>query len=76
MTRNEAMCLVVEEYEKAAELFPAFRSAHEGIAIIKKEYDELWDEIKKKHGDLGSHKLREEAAHLTAMGMRFLIDLL
>lgn len=35
------------ELKKAESEFTEYNSAHEGYAIIKEEFDELWDEIKK-----------------------------
>ena len=80
---------VYYEYKRASSKFPPFNSAHEGIAIIEEEYDELWDEIKKKdlyNDPTGLYigidftkyrdkkRMREEAIQLAAMSLRFLID--
>ena len=78
------------EYKRASSKFPPFNSAHEGIAIIEEEYDELWTEIKKKELysdptglyigiDTSKYRdkklMREEAIQLAAMAIRFLVDL-
>ena len=62
------------ELDKAVKEFGAFNSAHEGIAIIKEEYDELWDEIKKR--DWNKADMREEAIQLGAMAIRFVFDII
>ena len=74
MTRNDAICLIVQEHERAISLFPPFRSEHEGYAIILEKLDELWDEVKKKK-PRDKHLMRKEAIQVAAMATRFLIDL-
>jgi len=56
----------------ATEKFGAFRSRHEGYAVIKEELDELWDSIKQ---DAPLADVKEEAVQVAAMALRFLIDL-
>lgn len=51
-------------------------SAHEGYAIIKEEFDELWDEIKKKEELHDPLAQREEALQTAAMLLRFIIEIL
>ncbi len=65
---------VKRELAEATIKFTPFSSAHEGYAVIKEEFDELWKEIKKKHPN--RHKLREEALQVGAMAVRFVYDLL
>jgi hypothetical protein len=65
--------LVAEEYMTACHLFPPFRSAHEGVAII----DEEWQEFKAAaywphKEDTGDEA--DEARQLTAMVVRYLTD--
>ena len=69
----EAHEMILDECIRAKKKFSPFNSAHEGISVIKEEYDELWDEIKTnpKNWD----HIRDEAVQLGAMAMRFLIDL-
>ena len=62
-----------DELASARKEFPDFNSAHEGKAIIEEELDELWDEIKKKKRSRG--KMRKEALHVVAMGLRFITDI-
>ena len=72
ITLTEAITDVTAEYIRASKIFPPFNSAHEGFAIIAEEYDELWEEIKKKNRD--PIRMREEATQLAAMAIRFLVD--
>jgi hypothetical protein len=62
------------EYSRASRLNKPFNTPHEGIAVIKEEFDELWDEIKKKRKKRSLKKMRREATHLGAMAVRFIID--
>ena len=41
----EVKALVYKELESANERFPAFRSPHEGWAVIREEYEELKAEV-------------------------------
>lgn len=64
---------VVGELLNATKMFGPFKSAHEGYAIIKEEFDELWDEIKLKNPS--TVRMREEAIQVAAMAMRFIHDI-
>jgi hypothetical protein len=68
---------VMRELDRAQRRFEPFYSAHEGYAVIKEELDELWEEIKDNKRDLHEYKdaMAKEALQLTAMGLRFLVDL-
>jgi hypothetical protein len=65
---------VVNEYCRAVKKFGPFNSAHEGYGVILEELDELWDEIKMKDGARSNENMKEEAAQVSAMGLRFLVD--
>lgn len=69
----EAARLVLEELMTAAEQFGAFRTAHEGYAVLLEEVDELWDAIKNK--ETTDYDKAREAVQVAAMGMRMLIDI-
>jgi len=58
------------EYLSARHSHDIMHSPHEGISIIKEEYDELWDEIKKPNFD--ALKMRKEAIQLAAMVLAFI----
>jgi NTP pyrophosphatase (non-canonical NTP hydrolase) len=59
---------VKREALSTAEKWPAFRSVHEGFAVLLEEVHELWDEVRAKTVD--PLKLRQEAIHVSAMALR------
>ena len=63
------------EASGAAAKWPPFNSAHEGLAVIMEEFDELkahvWTNQKKRDLDA----MRAEAVQLAAMAMRFVADI-
>jgi hypothetical protein len=66
---------VVKEVESAKSKWPGdFKNTHEAYAVIKEEFDELWDEIRKKNP--GREQLRHEAIQTTAMLFRLITELL
>jgi hypothetical protein len=71
----KAMTAIVAELRRATAMNGPFHSAHEGYGVIKEEFDELWDEIKKKAIDRVPEKMQKEAVQLGAMAMRFIIDI-
>lgn len=77
MELPDAFKLVLEELTKAQQKFAPMVSPHEGIAVIREEFDELWKEIKdnKRDPQFYGAAMTEEAAHVAAMGIRFLIDI-
>ena len=78
MKLDEAMEIVRRELNVATAIHGPFRSWHDGGGIIKEEYDELWDAIRKvKSFDDQSSVvvLTKEAKQLAAMAVRFLVDL-
>lgn len=67
---EEAFDSVRNEYIDARKKFPEFHSMHEGYAVIKEEFEELWDEVKKD--DINAAK--EECTQLAAMALAFLLE--
>lgn len=63
------------EYISATDKFGRFLSPHEGLAIILEEYEELKTEVFKQFPERDIEKLRKEAKHLSAMAMRFMVDI-
>lgn len=77
ITVSQAVDDVISEFARATSRFPAFRSAHEGYAIIKEELDELWEAIRKTKWDspdIDMDHIREEAKQVSAMALRFMVD--
>lgn len=66
---------VLKEYKRATAKHSPFSSCHEGWAVIKKEFDELWDEVKKKSGVRSQDKMIKKAIQGAAMYLRFLMEL-
>ena len=62
-----------EELNRSYENYGKFHSTHDGYGVIKEEFDELWDEIKKKNPD--KQKLKHEAMQTCAMLLKFIRDL-
>lgn len=72
MKDDRAIELVIREYQRASEIHGPFASAHEGYAIMLEEFEELWDEIKKRKPNI--NKIEKEATQIGAMALRFLVD--
>lgn len=66
---------VVEELRTAMQAYPAMNSPHEGCAVIREEFEELWDEVKEKQSDHDLDAMRIEAVQVAAMAMRFVHDI-
>lgn len=64
--------LLLEELDRANEMYGPFTSPHEGWAVLKEEMDELWDEIKNKQPD--KDRMREEAIQVGAMAIKFILS--
>lgn len=63
---------VISELRKAQEKHEPMHSAHEGLAVIWEEFEELKHEVWKQRHDMQS--MRQETLQLAAMTIRFLID--
>ena len=72
MDKTEILKLIEKEAERGLSLHGPFNSRHEGYAVIKEEFDELWDAIK---GNCSMELLIEEAVQTGAMILRFLQEL-
>jgi hypothetical protein len=72
MNKLDAYSLVQNELDKAVKKHNPMREEHEGYAVILEELDELWSEIKMREPDM--EIMKKEAAHVAAMGVRFLMD--
>ena len=65
---------VLDELQKATHEHGAFRSAHEGFAVLKEEVDELCDEVRGRRSLENSGRMQQEAVQVAAMALRFLLD--
>ena len=69
---------IMEEVQRAGLLFAPMNSPHEANSIIKEEYDEYWDEVKKHNRMKPDRDTRprqsEELIQLAAMCMRAILD--
>jgi hypothetical protein len=71
---EQAVGLIIQEYASATRINGAFHSAHEGLAVIHEEFDELKAEVWKKARERDPDALIKEAKQVGAMAMRFLVD--
>lgn len=70
---NKALEDMKIEYLSARSVNNEFNSFHEGYAVIKEEFDELWNEIKKRNPN--HLNLEKEATQVGAMILAFLVEL-
>jgi len=65
---------ILDEAIRASECYPPFHSAHEGLAIIWEEFEELKREVFKKQSQYDLALMRKEAIQVGAMALRFIYD--
>ncbi len=75
MQNEKAFLEVRSELEDATMKFPPLCSAHEGYAIILEELDELKEEVFTNQKRRTVSKMMEEARHVAAMAIRFMVDI-
>jgi hypothetical protein len=63
---------IKKELLSANKEHPLFNSYHEGYAVIKEEFEEMWDEIKKRNPD--SELIKAECIQTAAMCLKMLIS--
>jgi hypothetical protein len=74
---ERASQMVGHEVARAMELWPRpFSCAHEGISVIREEFEELWDEVKLNQNVRNPEKMRKEAVQLAAMALRFIVEVI
>ena len=71
---KKLLYIMQDEYLSASNLFNEFHSYHEGIAVIREEFEELWDLVKQK--DPCKERMKKECIQIGAMAIRFYMDLL
>lgn len=65
---------VYQELTSAISHYPPMNSAHEGIAVLAEEVDELWQHVKHKPASRDLDAMRAEAIQVAAMAIRFVLD--
>lgn len=67
---------IVAELQRARKEHPInFHSYHEGLEILREEFEELVDEVRLKPSKRDKEAIRKEATQVGAMALRFLEDL-
>lgn len=72
---DEKIEKIKNEYRRMIKIHPSYNSAHEGLAVIWEEFEELKVEVWKKKQDRTTAKMLVEASHIAATALRFMIDL-
>ncbi len=75
LTMQEYGNELVDEAVVAARKFEPFNSAHEGLAVIWEEFEELKAEVFKNQSAYDMKAMRKETVQLGAMALRFLYDI-
>jgi len=75
ITLRDVIDKVEKEFNRATAEFGPFHTAHEGWAILKEEFDELWEAIKlHQSAPQRNRRIREEAIQVAAMAVRLIVD--
>lgn len=68
---SRALNDVLQEYNNARKKFKPFVNAHEAHAVIREEFDEMWDEVKANNIE----NSRKECIQLAAMCLAYLLEI-
>lgn len=76
--RDSDFSLIVAHIESelvsARTNWPPFNTAHEGIAVLMEEVDELWEHVKTNQRKRDLQEMRKEAIQVAAMAVRFAME--
>lgn len=78
MDIDDALDAIRAELDRARSLEPKpLNSPHEAHSVIEEEYDEFWDAVRlnPRKNPERLEKCKEEAIHLAATALRFLVEL-
>ena len=68
--QNKVVTEFYEEINKGVNKFGNYNSYHEAYAVIKEEFDELWDELKVNADNRDLNKVYKEAIQVAATSYR------
>lgn len=71
---NRAFQEVRDELDTAMSRFGPMASAHEGLAVLWEEFEELKVEVFKSPKKRDIHAMHAEAVQCAAMALRFIVD--
>lgn len=71
---RDALAEVVGELREACTKQRRIASAHEGYAVILEELDELKEQIWRRSEYRDSRAMHQEALHVAAMAVRFMLE--
>lgn len=63
---------IQQELYRALRLYPSQNSLHGAHSVLREEFEELWEEIRKKTPNLETTK--EEAIQVAAMALRLILE--
>jgi hypothetical protein len=66
---------IIREIGRARAKYPTYHSGHEGAAVIREEYEELWDGVKASKGTHVNGTTAIEAIQVAATAIRFIAEL-
>lgn len=77
MTKWDKMIQEVkEEFDNAERQHGKMSSFHHGESVIREEYEELWEQVKKRAADRDKDNMRRECIQIAASALHFITDLL
>lgn len=68
---NYISTLVKLEKEKAVREHGNFKSSHEAHSVIEEEFDEFWDEVKKKESERDYDNMLYELVQIAACAQKY-----